>query len=73
MPNLNAGTRSLQKKLQNVSLARSNDKKDMVKKKGKKCVAEKGAVSTLPAEEIIQEDKENMDAPKVEEICVSEE
>lgn len=40
--NLNAGTRSLQKKLQNVSLEQTNDKKDMVKKKGKKCVGEKG-------------------------------
>lgn len=67
------GRKSL-KKPEKPSKLDSNKEKDKTKQgKGKKSAAEAVPVSTLPAEDICQENKENMDdAPPMEEISLSE-
>lgn len=65
------GGRKLLKKPEKPSKLDSNREKGKTKQ-GKKSAAEAVPVSTLPAEDVLQENKENMDAPSMEEINLSE-
>ncbi|KAM4107103.1 hypothetical protein ACJW30_04G114800 [Castanea mollissima] len=65
------GGRKLLKKPEKPSKLDSNREKGKTKQ-GKKSAAEAVPVSTLPAEDVLQENKENMDAPPMEEINLSE-
>ncbi|CAK9155692.1 unnamed protein product [Ilex paraguariensis] len=50
----------------------SSKLKDKVKKQGKKSAHEEGPINTLPVEEALQDNKENMDARQTEEINSTE-
>ncbi|KAL7598683.1 hypothetical protein Lser_V15G21523 [Lactuca serriola] len=54
----------------NMQKQATNKPKEIVKSKGKKSVTEGVVVSSSPEEVITQENKENMDAPPVEEISM---
>ncbi|PSR89642.1 Histone H1B like [Actinidia chinensis var. chinensis] len=64
--------RSISKKSQNPSKPELNKEKDKIKNQGKKAVCQQGSAKPLPTEEPLQENKENMDAPQMEEISLSE-
>ncbi|XP_057952885.1 uncharacterized protein LOC131146984 [Malania oleifera] len=61
---------NMQKKLPRQSMQESNKGKGKIKKQEKECV-EEGDVNTLPTNEL-QQNKENMDAPLMEEISLAE-
>uniref|UniRef100_A0A5B7BY11 Uncharacterized protein n=1 Tax=Davidia involucrata TaxID=16924 RepID=A0A5B7BY11_DAVIN len=59
--------RNTQKKSQKPSKQESNKEKEKIKKLGKKSAQEEGPAIPSPTEETLQENKENMDAPQMEE------
>ncbi|KAA8542400.1 hypothetical protein F0562_023464 [Nyssa sinensis] len=64
---------NMQKKSLKPSKQESNKENDKVKKQGKKSAAhEEGPANPLPAEGTLQENKENMDAPQMEEISLTD-
>lgn len=68
-----SGSRNLQRKPQKPSKQDSKTEKVVIKKQGKKSANEEGPVNSLPTEETtLQENKENMDAPLMEETSLTE-
>lgn len=60
------------KKPQKPAKQELNKAKDLIKKKGKKSADQEGSLSPAPAENSLQENKENMDASSMEEINLIE-
>ncbi|KAL7192122.1 hypothetical protein ACSBR2_024044 [Camellia fascicularis] len=63
---------SISKKSQIPSKQESNKDKDKIKRVGKKAACEQGSANPSPTDETLQENKENMDAPQMEEISLIE-
>ncbi|CAL5374704.1 unnamed protein product [Camellia sinensis] len=63
---------SISKKSQIPSKQESNKDKDKIRRVGKKAACEQGSANPSPTDETLQENKENMDAPQMEEISLIE-
>ncbi|CAL5372439.1 unnamed protein product [Camellia sinensis] len=71
-PALKTAGSSISKKSQIPSKQESNKDKDKIKRVGKKAACEQGSANSSPTDETLQENKENMDAPQMEEISLIE-